>query len=247
MKQTWWQILPARPDRRRRFALPVVLGVRGQHHAPQPGIARARRARRSSFWAGKSFPDDRVEYEHVIPFKAALAPRGVGRASAAGRAPTLTRRVRPVPRPGSRLARRLRAVHRRSATRSAGRALPDWPDGPPPPRTAARCTRPRRSSPTRSACTSSASSSSTASGPRFEEFANERGIRIIGDAPIFVAPDSSDVWANPDQFLLDADRKPTVVAGVPPDYFSAMGSTGATRSTTGTEWRRPGSRGGLRG
>lgn len=54
-------------------------------------------------------------------------------------------------------------------------------------------------------------------------FAHERGIKIIGDAPIFVALDSSDVWANPDEFLLDADRLPTVVAGVPPDYFAADG------------------------
>jgi 4-alpha-glucanotransferase len=56
-----------------------------------------------------------------------------------------------------------------------------------------------------------------------KHFANERGIQVLGDAPIFVAPDSADVWANPDQFLLDTKRRPTVVAGVPPDYFSADG------------------------
>jgi 4-alpha-glucanotransferase len=51
-----------------------------------------------------------------------------------------------------------------------------------------------------------------------------RGIRIVGDVPIFVALDSADVWANPDLFLLDpATRRPTFVAGVPPDYFSADG------------------------
>jgi 4-alpha-glucanotransferase len=53
--------------------------------------------------------------------------------------------------------------------------------------------------------------------------AHEKGIRLIGDAPIFVSSDSSDVWANPDLFALDEERKPTVVAGVPPDYFSATG------------------------
>jgi 4-alpha-glucanotransferase len=53
--------------------------------------------------------------------------------------------------------------------------------------------------------------------------ANERGIRIIGDAPIYVALDSADVWAHPDQFLLDKNLQPIVVAGVPPDYFSATG------------------------
>ena len=53
--------------------------------------------------------------------------------------------------------------------------------------------------------------------------ANERGIKIIGDIPIFVAHDSADVWANPDLFYLDELGNPTVVAGVPPDYFSATG------------------------
>ena len=50
-----------------------------------------------------------------------------------------------------------------------------------------------------------------------------RGIRIMGDLPIYVAHDSADVWAAPGLFKLDADGRPTVVAGVPPDYFSATG------------------------
>lgn len=50
------------------------------------------------------------------------------------------------------------------------------------------------------------------------------GIEVVGDVPIFVALDSADVWANPDLFLLDpTTRRPTFVAGVPPDYFSADG------------------------
>lgn len=53
--------------------------------------------------------------------------------------------------------------------------------------------------------------------------ANERGIKLIGDIPIFVSGDSADVWANPHLFQLDAERRPHVVAGVPPDYFSATG------------------------
>ena len=54
-------------------------------------------------------------------------------------------------------------------------------------------------------------------------YANARGIRIIGDIPIFVAPDSVDVWAHRPFFQLDAQGQPLVVAGVPPDYFSATG------------------------
>lgn len=50
-----------------------------------------------------------------------------------------------------------------------------------------------------------------------------RGIQLFGDMPIFVAHDSADVWAKRDQFLLDGDGHPTLVAGVPPDYFSETG------------------------
>jgi 4-alpha-glucanotransferase len=56
-----------------------------------------------------------------------------------------------------------------------------------------------------------------------KKYANDRGIKIIGDFPIFVAHDSADVWTNPEQFKLDPDGKPLVVAGVPPDYFSSTG------------------------
>jgi 4-alpha-glucanotransferase len=54
-------------------------------------------------------------------------------------------------------------------------------------------------------------------------YANEKGIRIIGDIPIFVAYDSADTWANQDLFYCDTHGKPTLVAGVPPDYFSSTG------------------------
>jgi 4-alpha-glucanotransferase len=52
---------------------------------------------------------------------------------------------------------------------------------------------------------------------------HDHGIRIMGDIPIYVAHDSADVWAHPELFRLDEQGKPTVVAGVPPDYFSATG------------------------
>jgi 4-alpha-glucanotransferase len=54
-------------------------------------------------------------------------------------------------------------------------------------------------------------------------YAHLNGVQIIGDMPIFVAHDSADVWAHQNLFHLDAHGKPTVVAGVPPDYFSATG------------------------
>ena len=58
---------------------------------------------------------------------------------------------------------------------------------------------------------------------RLKTHAHAKGLRLIGDLPFFVSPDSSDVWANPELFLLDEQRRPRFVAGVPPDYFSVQG------------------------
>ena len=58
---------------------------------------------------------------------------------------------------------------------------------------------------------------------RLRGYARERGIAIVGDAPIFVAHHSADVWAHAGEFLLDEQMEPYVVAGVPPDYFSPTG------------------------
>lgn len=55
------------------------------------------------------------------------------------------------------------------------------------------------------------------------EYAHDQGITIVGDIPIFVAHDSADVWAHPDLVFMNEDGTPSVVAGVPPDYFSATG------------------------
>ena len=56
-----------------------------------------------------------------------------------------------------------------------------------------------------------------------KNYANEKGLKIVGDVPIFISLDSSDVWCNPQEFKLDEQNRPLVVAGVPPDYFSATG------------------------
>ncbi|MFH0879668.1 MAG: 4-alpha-glucanotransferase, partial [Lentisphaerota bacterium] len=64
---------------------------------------------------------------------------------------------------------------------------------------------------------------------RLKKYCHVRGVHIVGDIPIFVAHDSADVWAHPDLFYLDERGFPTIVAGVPPDYFS----------TTGQLWGNP--------
>jgi len=63
---------------------------------------------------------------------------------------------------------------------------------------------------------------------RVHEAARSRGVALFGDAPIYVAPDSADVWANTRLFQLDGDLRPTAVSGVPPDYFSETGQLWGT-------------------
>jgi 4-alpha-glucanotransferase len=58
---------------------------------------------------------------------------------------------------------------------------------------------------------------------QLKQYANSKNIQIIGDLPLYVSTDSSDVWTNPDIFLLDKTLLPTHVGGVPPDYFSETG------------------------
>jgi 4-alpha-glucanotransferase len=78
---------------------------------------------------------------------------------------------------------------------------------------------------------------------KLREYARGRGIRIIGDLPIYVAEDSADVWANPALFTMGDDHRPKLVAGVPPDYFSETGQlwgnpiyNWAEHARTGYRW-----------
>ena len=64
---------------------------------------------------------------------------------------------------------------------------------------------------------------------KLKEYANRKGIKIIGDIPFYVSANSADVWGNPDIFMLNRDMSPKLVAGVPPDIFS----------TTGQLWGNP--------
>jgi 4-alpha-glucanotransferase len=58
---------------------------------------------------------------------------------------------------------------------------------------------------------------------KLKSYCQQRNIRLMGDVPIYVAHDSADVWSHPELFYLDEMGRPTVVSGVPPDYFSATG------------------------
>lgn len=63
---------------------------------------------------------------------------------------------------------------------------------------------------------------------RLKKYCNQKGIQIFGDIPFYVGYDSADVWAHPNLFKMDKDLNPTVVSGVPPDYFSKTGQLWGT-------------------
>ena len=71
-----------------------------------------------------------------------------------------------------------------------------------------------------------------------QNYAHTRNIIIFGDMPIFIAHDSADIWMNPESFLLDENSQPTVVAGVPPDYFSKTGQRWGNPHYNWAEMRR---------
>jgi 4-alpha-glucanotransferase len=75
---------------------------------------------------------------------------------------------------------------------------------------------------------------------KLREHAHHRRVRIIGDMPIFIASDSADMWSHPELFLVDENRRPSFVAGVPPDYFSATGQLWGNPLYDWAEHRRTG-------
>ncbi|MDE7361348.1 MAG: 4-alpha-glucanotransferase [Oscillospiraceae bacterium] len=75
---------------------------------------------------------------------------------------------------------------------------------------------------------------------RFHSYCGSKGVRLIGDIPIYVSPDCSDVWASPELFELDEKLCPKRVAGVPPDYFSATGQLWGNPLYNWTEMKRRG-------
>jgi 4-alpha-glucanotransferase len=219
-RQTWWQVLPLGPTGYGDSPYQSASAFAGNPYLVSPELVARDGLVRPADLAGAHFPADRVDYGPVIDFKLRL----LGRAwenFRAGAAPAL--------RPAfeefcgrSRawlddfaLFMALKDAHR-------GAHWHDWPHElvlREPAALAAARDRLR----------------DAVEMHKFRQFlffrqwgglkrhANTWGIRLVGDAPIFVSGDSADVWANPHLFLLDGRRRPTVVAGVPPDYFSATG------------------------
>jgi 4-alpha-glucanotransferase len=165
------------------------------------------------------FPTDRVDFDAVIAFKGAVLDRAYERFSSGGH--QLRGEFRNFCRQHAdwledyALFMALRDAH-------AGAVWTEWP-------TPLR----RRDEPALDAARRR--HAATVERYRFRQFlfdhqwsalrsyCHDHGVRLFGDIPIYVAHDSADVWASPDMFHLDSEGRPTVVSGVPPDYFSETG------------------------
>jgi 4-alpha-glucanotransferase len=225
MKQRWWQILPLTPTGLGDSPYQTFSAFASEIKLLSPELLEQEGLVSSHFWAGVQLSEQAVDYPQVHAFKLALL-REVWKNFQEGRASHLREDFAAY---CAREAEWLDDYALFNAIRDAlgGLSLPQWPE------------QLRRRDP-QAMAHARHTYADTIGMYQFGQFlfdrqwsalrryAEERGVRILGDIPIFVALDSADVWAHPELFLLDEQLRPVVVAGVPPDYFSADGQNWGT-------------------
>jgi 4-alpha-glucanotransferase len=218
--QTWWQALPLGPTGYGNSPYQSLSSFAGNGLLISPDLLIEDRLLQRSDCEGYSFPATSIDYESVIPFKHRLLEAAWNFFRAGSRAD-----LRPAYEQFCHeqahwledyaLFRALKAAHR-------GTYYLEWP-AELVRRDPVALARARRDLADPIDQVRWAQFLLFRQGARLKEHARARGLRLIGDLPFFVSPDSSDVWANPEWFLLDEQHRPRFVAGVPPDYFSAQG------------------------
>ncbi len=218
--QSWWQSLPLGPTGYGNSPYQPLSSFAGNGLLISPDWLIEDGLLRSSDFQAGAFPDSEVDYEVVIRFKHLLFEHAWANFQAGARAD-----LRPVYKQFcDEQAHWLNdyALFRALKVKFQGAYYLDWPkelverepralDGA------------RRELANQIGLASFAQFLLFRQADRLKAHAHSAGVKLIGDLPFFVSPDSSDVWANPDLFLLDEQHRPRFVAGVPPDYFSATG------------------------
>jgi 4-alpha-glucanotransferase len=218
--QRWWQALPIGPTGYGDSPYQALSSFAGNGLLLSLDWLIEDGLLRPSDCAGRTFPADAVDYAAVIAFKQALLDTVWARFRAGAR-PDLTAAFEEFGRDQAywlddyALFRALKAQH-------GGAYYLEWPVELVR-REPAALARARKELADRIDAIRFVQFLLLRQGQRLTAYAHARGVRLIGDLPFFASPDSSDVWANPDLFLLDERRRPRFVAGVPPDYFSADG------------------------
>jgi 4-alpha-glucanotransferase len=218
--QRWWQALPLGPTGYGDSPYQCLSSFAGNELLITPDGLIDDGLLRAADCAGQAFSPSVVEYEKVLPFKIRLLETAWSRFSAGAR-PDLQPAYEQFCHAHA-LWLDDYALFRALKARYDGACYLDWP-AELVRRNPAALARARREVAKEVEVARFAQFVLSRQAQRLEQHAHDRGVRLIGDLPFFVSPDSSDVWANPELFVLDKDYRPTVVAGVPPDYFSADG------------------------
>lgn len=220
MKQSWWQVLPLGPTGFGDSPYQSYSAFAGNPLLISPQALIADGLLPKTFTPPQKYPEDHVEFESVSPMKQSMI-RSAYDAFRAGRSQ--------IPRDDFESFRQREAAWLEDyalfmVIRSAlgGASLADWP-AELRTREPAALDNMRRLLANEVILQQFAQFLFDRQWTALKAYANSKHIRILGDVPIFVAPDSADVWANPEFFLLDDEGRPKVVAGVPPDYFAKNG------------------------
>jgi 4-alpha-glucanotransferase len=218
--QTWWQALPLGPTGYGNSPYQSLSSFAGNGLLISPDGLIADGLLPASETSGQSFPEGVVDYDAVISFKHRLLETAWANFSA--RATQELRLAFEQFRNAQAhwlddyaLFRALKAKHR-------GTCYLDW-SAELIRRDPAALARARRELESQIDQVRFAQFLLWRQGERLKEYAHAKGVRLIGDLPFYVSPDSSDVWASPELFLLDEHHRPRFVGGVPPDYFSSEG------------------------
>jgi 4-alpha-glucanotransferase len=218
--QSWWQSLPLGPTGYGNSPYQPLSSLAGNALLASPDWLIEDGLLRASDWQAQTFPDSEVAYDAVIPFKYKLLDtawtnfHGDTRADLRGDYEQFCQEQ----------AHWLDdyALFRALRAKFKGAYYLDWPKELVY-REPAALGRARRELADRIGFASFAQFVLYRQADRLKAHARSKGVKLIGDLPFFVSADSSDVWANPELFLLDEQRRPSFVAGVPPDYFSSLG------------------------
>ncbi|HEV3083076.1 MAG TPA: 4-alpha-glucanotransferase [Gemmataceae bacterium] len=218
--QTWWQALPLGPTGYGNSPYQSLSSFAGNGLLISPDSLISEGLLRASDVAGQSFPETAVDYDAVIAFKHQLLITAWTNFSGGARQDLKLdfehfRNEQAHWLDDYALFRALKARHH-------GACYLEWPEELVR-RSPAALAQARRDLASQIDQVRFAQFLLFRQGERLKEHAHAKGVRLIGDLPFFVSPDSNDVWANPELFLLDEGRRARFVGGVPPDYFSSEG------------------------
>jgi 4-alpha-glucanotransferase len=218
--QTWWQALPLGPTGYANSPYQALSSFAGNWLLISPDWLIEDGLLPAADCEGYSFPADYVDYEAVLAFKRRLLETAWHNFSAGVRADLRTAFEQFCDSQAHWLDDY--ALFRALKARHNGAYYLDWP-AELVERDAVAMAQAREELETEIQQVRFAQFLLFRQGGRLRQYARAKGLRLIGDLPFFVSPDSSDVWANPELFLLDEQHRPRFVAGVPPDYFSSQG------------------------